>query len=293
MKIFFRNKRFYAGVPKHQQILQDNKKPLSNKTRRRYRKFMNGAVVPQTLFSIRLGLGLGDRTFYKGTDSASIKFEYGHKDKEYTYHICDIFRDWTWYSYPSQYVKKSGERKSQPHSYHFQTFKHKRWKELTDCFFLRGAIEVKGYAPGSITKHLCEIGLAYWMFNDGSYNKGYNYYTLHRETFSLSQKEAMCKELNRKFNLHCYLMKRSSGDYMIYFPTKDTPTVIEILHKRPRPLVMHRKFPNGWNSSVNKKDLYFLLKSKIALPNSGYSSFIKMVLFIAIYYSLNSGFFGI
>ena len=281
MKLFFRNKCFYADVAKHQQVLQDNKKPLSNKARNKYSKFMEDVVVTQTLFSIRLGLGLGDRTFYEGPSVVNIKFEYGHKYKEYTYYICVLFTDWMWYRYPSQYVKKIGDHKGQPHSYHFQTFKHKRWEELMDCFFSRETPGVKGYAPGSITKHLCEIGQAYWMFDDGSYDKGSNYYTLHREAFSLSQKEAMCKELNRKFNLHCYPMKRSGGDFMIYFPTKDTPTIVDILHKRPRPQVMHRKFPNGWNSSVNKEDLYSSLKSKITLPNGGYSSFIKTILFIA------------
>ena len=276
MKNFISNSRFYAGVPKHQQVEQDNKKPLTGKQRVAYSKFMKDAIVPTTLFSIRVGLGQADRTFYQGPSGVCFKIEYGHKDKQYRYHICDIFKDWTWYRYPSEYVKKSGERKGQPHSYHFQTFKHRAWRPQRRCFFPPGR-RVKSYVPGTITEHLCEIGQAYWMYDDGSYNKGSNYYTLHAENFTLREKEIMCRELNRKFNQHCYPMKRSSGHDMIYLPTADTPTMAQILHKGPRPEVLHRKFPGGRDPSVNKDSVYSSLKSKIILPNGGYESFIKTI----------------
>jgi hypothetical protein len=58
---------------------------------------------------------------------------------------------------------------------------------------------------------------------------------------------------------------------------------------------MHRKFPEGRNPSADKEYVYSSFKSKIILPNGGYESFIKTILFVFlfIYYSLNSGFFGI
>jgi hypothetical protein len=51
-------------------------------------------------------------------------------------------------------------------------------------------------------------------------------------------------------------MKRSGGYEMIYLPTKDTPTMRDILHLRPRPEVMLRKVPGGWDASVSKDYVY-------------------------------------
>lgn len=274
-KYFFSKNRFYAGVPKHQQNVQDNKKAQTNKQCNAYKKQQTGVIVPPTLFSIAVGIGQADRTFYRGPSGVCFKIELGHKDKAYRYHLCDIFKDWTWYDFPSEYVKNTGDRRGQPHSYHFQTFKHEAWNPQWNCFFHKGST-VKGYIPGTITKYLCEIGQAYWMFDDGSYNKRSKYITLHTERFTLNDKEAMCEELNRKFGLHSYPMKRSGGYDMIYLPTKDTPTMRNIMHMRPRPYVMHRKVPGGWDTSVNKDFVYSSLKSKILVPN-GYESFIKTI----------------
>lgn len=106
MKFFFSQKRFYAGVGKYNQVVQYNKKPLTAKQGHAYKKLQNNVVVPPTQFSIAVGLGLGDRTFNKGKSGAFFKIEYGHKHKAYRYHVCDIFKDWTWYEFPSEYVKK-------------------------------------------------------------------------------------------------------------------------------------------------------------------------------------------
>ena len=275
MKYYFsQNKRFYAGVPKHQQVVQNNKKPLTTKERNLYKNRQGKVIVPKTLFSIAVGQGLADSTFYGSSRGACVKFEYGYKDKAYRYHICDIYKDWTWYRFPSEYVKKSGEHKGQPHSYHFQTFKHPAWFPLVQCFFPKGR-STKSYVPGTITKHLCEIGLAYWVYDDGSFNKRSKYFTLHAEGFTLEEKAMMCEELNNKFNMHCYPMKRSGGYDMIYCPTKDTETLRQILHKRPRPEVITRKVPGGWDPSIDKDSVYSSLMNKIKLPCGGYESFIN------------------
>jgi hypothetical protein len=117
---------------------------------------------------------------------------------------------------------------------------------LIRCFYPKGRT-VKSYVPGTITEHLCEVGLAYWIYDDGSLNKKSKYFTLHAEAFTLEEKVMMCEELNKKFNMHCYPMKRSGGYDIIYCPTKDTDTICQILHKRPRPDVIMRKVPGGWS----------------------------------------------
>lgn len=274
MKEILSNNRYYAGVAKHQQNKQNNKKPQTVQQQNAYKKFQVGVSMPRTLFSIAVGIGLADTTFYRGLSGACFKVELGYKDKTYRYHLCEIFKDWTWYNFPSEYVKNTGERRGQPHSYHFQTFKHSAMVPLWNCFFPEGR-KNKGYVPGTITKHQCKIGLAYWMFDDGSYNKSTNYITLHAERFSLTDKEAMCEELNSKFGLHCYPMKRSGGYHMIYLPVKDTPTIRDIMHTRP--WAMLRKVPGGWNPSIDKNSVYSSLKSKIIRPNGGYESFIKTI----------------
>jgi len=90
------------------------------------------------------------------------------------------------------------------------------------------------------------------MFDHGSFNKNKNFFTLHTEGFTVDNMKNMCEELNKKFNFNCYPMKRrlEGNYYMIYFPTKDTPTMREIMHKRSP--VMLRKIPGGWDSSVDK-----------------------------------------
>jgi hypothetical protein len=216
-----------------------------------YKKSLDNVIVPPTLFSIAVGHGLADSTFYFSGSGTCMKFEYGYRYKDYRYHICDIYKDWTWYRFPSEYVKKTGERKGLPHSYHFQTFKHNAWVPLSNCFYPKGSF-VKSYVPGTITKHLCEIGLAYWLYDDGNFNKRSKYFTLHAENFTHEEKNITCDELNSTFNMHCYTIKRSGEYEMIYCPAKDTETLHQILHMRPRPDVMMRKVPGGWDPSIDK-----------------------------------------
>lgn len=247
--------------------------------------------MPQTLYSIAVGLGLADSTFYTSKSGPCMKIEYGSPDKVYRYHICNLFKDWTWYEFPSEYVKKSGDKCGLPHSYYFQTFKHPVWFPLENSFVKVKkpcGTNMKSYAPGTITEDLCEIGLRYWIFDDGSLNKQKNYYTLHAERFTFEKKEAMCAELNNKFHLHSYPMHQGGGASMIYCPTKDTDTLRQIVLKKP--LIMPRKVYGGPDPSVDQKVVYSSLMNKMKLPNRGYESFMKKLKGLR---SLNSGFFGI
>lgn len=231
------------------------------------------------MYSIAVGLGLADCTFYKGKSGVSFKIKYGYKDKAYRYHICNLFKDWTWHDFPSEYVKKSGDKCGLPNSYHFQTFNHPVWVPLENSFAKVKkpcGTNMKSYTPGTITEHLCEIGLRYWIFDDGSLDKKGNHYTLHTERYTLEEIEAMCAELNNKFHLHCYPVRRRSRRktyHMIYCPTKDTNTLRQIVLQRP--LIMPRKVYGGPDPSIDQKVVYSSLMDKIKLPNGGYESFIK------------------
>lgn len=185
-------------------------------------------VVPPLLFSIALGVVLGDGTMYKSKNHnlAQWKFEQSYKHYEYVEHLLEVFKEWSWYIKPSVYIAKRGDLRGSPRSYHFYVFKHEAWMPLWNLMIQDGQ---KVYKAGTISTYLCSVGLRYWIFDDGSWNCSSQYMTLHTESFTYLEVTQMCLELNQKFGLSTAPLKKSGGYWIIYIPKKDMSFIKSIM----------------------------------------------------------------
>ena len=67
------------------------------------------------------------------------------------------------------------------------------------------------------------VGLAYWIADDGSWNKVNKYVTLCTDSFTLVEVQQLIEILNTKFNLRCYKTK-SGNNFRIIIPSYSIPT---------------------------------------------------------------------
>ena len=132
-----------------------------------------------------------------------LHFKQGLVHKEYVSHLYDIFR-----LYCSNVPKTTN---NPPHpktgkiyvSMTFETFTLPCFNELYDLFYVAG----KKVIPNNISEFLTAAGLAYWICDEGSWNKPGRYVTLCTDSFSLAEVKLLIKALNDNFNLKCYIIK--------------------------------------------------------------------------------------
>ena len=176
------------------------------------------------LFEILTGLILGDASIYRTkTNNTFIKFEYSYKHEDYAIHLHNKLKSLTYSESPSVYFAKKGSiEEGKPFSSFFYTFSHNSLNFFWDLFMVNGKKTVK---PNLVLKYLNEKGLAYWILDDGSYNKSKGYITLHTEGFTLDEVCLLCAELNQKFNLDTkpmekknYKNKNQPSYWIIYIP---------------------------------------------------------------------------
>lgn len=58
--------------------------------------------LPNTCFDIAVGMVLGDATMYHVSREAYIKFEQGWQQKEFVYHLFDVFGDYCFMTEPKE-----------------------------------------------------------------------------------------------------------------------------------------------------------------------------------------------
>jgi hypothetical protein len=176
-------------------------------------------VLPQDLFQVCVGIILGDATLYKTvTSGVKLKVEQGFKHKEYVEHLFYLFKDWTFYEKPYDYIPKGKSSEiSEVKSVSFKTFAHVAFIPLWNLFMENSK---KVYKKGTIQNHLTLKGLCYWIADDGSLHKTKSI-ILHTQSFSKEENLCMCKELNHKFNLCTKVIIHKEKYRVIYIPVKD------------------------------------------------------------------------
>lgn len=73
---------------------------------------------------------LGDGSLFKKSHHSGIKFEQGYKQKEFLYHLFDLFSLYTFMDVPGQRIDLHSKRKGLVKSFWFKTFSHYSFTEL-------------------------------------------------------------------------------------------------------------------------------------------------------------------
>ena len=187
--------------------------------------------LPENLFNICIGMILGDGSLFKKSLHSGIKFEQGYKQKDFLYHLFNIFSRYTFMDVPGQRIAFDKEGKVFIKSYWFKTFSYYSFTELWNLFCKNGKKEI---FENLITKHLTPIGFAYWVMCDGSLQKSKNSIVLHTQGFTKLENLLAVKELNQKWGLSCEIIVHKQK----YWVIKTHPKDVKILHSLLKPFLI-------------------------------------------------------
>jgi len=158
-------------------------------------------------FEAAIGLILGDASIQSQNKGKTyrLKFEWGDINKDYAFHVYDLFKEWILTEPKAQ--TRINSNGNEVLTWRFQTFSHEAFNPLAKLFLnIQGKKMVK---DGLIRDHLTPRGLAYWFMDDGgkldySSNKGKGI-VFNTHSFNEAEVRQMCIELEAKFGLVCWL----------------------------------------------------------------------------------------
>jgi hypothetical protein len=172
---------------------------------------------------------------------ALIKFEQGGKQKEFLFHLFDLFSKYCFMTEPGIRF----EKKISVKSYWFKTFS---FPDFTHLFLLihekiNGKWK-KTIKEGLLRDYLTPKGLAYWIMCDGSLQKDNHTLILHTQSFSLKENTVLTRELNNKFQLHSRVISHKTRYYVIEFPRQDSQRIAALIENSLIPSMLS-KLPNS------------------------------------------------
>lgn len=178
-------------------------------------------------YQAAIGLILGDASIQKAKNgkSALLKFEWGNSNKDYAFHVYELFKDYC-LTLPrkQERININGNLIT---TWCFQTLSHKDFLGLANLFLCKESNK-KTVPSGLIANHLTEVGLAYWFMDDGGINGSHSYgLVIHTQSFTVEEVDTICLELQEKFSFSCWRGTNKSMP-IIVISSKNYPHFVEL-----------------------------------------------------------------
>lgn len=162
---------------------------------------------------VLIGTLLGDASMQNmpSNQEHNIKWEQKALQKEYIYHIWQLFQDFCG-SPPARRIITGGGALCRE-SYWVRTYRHPYFAEYKAMFYARGTDgkQIKRITP-DIGGHLTPRALAYWFMDDGTLAKTNtsHTYVLNTQSFSFEEQIVLQEALDKYFNLKLSVHKDGS-----------------------------------------------------------------------------------
>jgi len=118
---------------------------------------------------------------------------------------------------------------------YFRTYALPCFNELLLTFYPLG----NKIVPLNIAELLTPLSLAYWICDDGGFNKRDRVVVISTQSFSKEEVNLLISVLNQKFGLNCTINKNTNG-FVIRIPSKSLP-ILQALLKNIMPGMMVHK----------------------------------------------------
>jgi hypothetical protein len=203
---------------------QSPKKPsrLSNEQKAQFN-------LSKELKEIIIGLILGDLFIQKDkraiNGNACLRFLQSTIHTDYLDHLYNKFQDYC-SAAPKIFNPRPDKRTGKVYSVkYFNTYSLPCFNEYYDLFYKEGC-PVQKVIPHNIGELLTPLSLAFWICEDGTFEKLSQRVILCTESFTIDEVEVLINVLNSNWDLKCYKSKRGAS-FRIAIPRKSLP----ILHK--------------------------------------------------------------
>jgi LAGLIDADG DNA endonuclease family len=210
------------------------------KKRLKKKKEREAFIINEYLKEILVGLLLVDLYGRQKSAYAMFVFKQGLKNQDYLHHLYSIFNEYS-ASAPKSTTSLPNPKTGKCYtSFIFYTYSLLCFNDIYNMFYISG----KKVIPVNIFDLLTPIrrvGLAYWIADDGSWNKVNKYVTLCTDSFTLVEVQQLIEVLNTKFNLRCYKTK-SGNNFRIIIPSYSIPTLRlrELLYSHIPPMMKYK-----------------------------------------------------
>lgn len=209
---------------------QSKKRSLNNEERK-------ALVLPNFLTEVLIGLILGDlsgRITGAHATAARFIFKQGTVHLEYICHLYGLFYNFT-PGVPTLHHYKDKRTNKVYSNITFGTYTSPCFLELHKLFY---SDKIK-FIPSIIGDLLTPVSLAYWICDDGSFNRVGRYVTLCTDSFTLAEVELLIKVLNTKFNLIAYKVK-NNNNHRIVISTLSLSTLQDLILPHMPPMMLHK-----------------------------------------------------
>lgn len=182
-----------------------------------------------------MGLLLGDLHGRYRYGNSRFIFKQGLIHQDYINHLYELFSN---YCPSAPKIAKSLPDTRNGKIYtniYFGTYTLPCFNNLYNLFYLSG----NKVLPSNISSLLTSLSLAYWIADDGSWNKIGRYVTLATESFTLEEIELLIEVLTSKFKFNCYKCKSGNG-YKIVIPSYSIPILQNLLSAHIPPMMRYK-----------------------------------------------------
>ncbi|BDA51714.1 LOW QUALITY PROTEIN: probable LAGLIDADG homing endonuclease (mitochondrion) [Coccomyxa sp. Obi] len=184
---------------------------------KRYKQQLDCLSKEQKDVAIGVMLGDGSLQTQNGGKSYRLKLLQGGKNREYLFHLCDVFSEWV-LSPPSPQHRKSVATGKVLEAWRAQTISHPAFNELAEIF-----LDEKGrkILPTTLVRdHLTRVALHTGLMDDGgrsNYNKDrpeLKGITINTQGFTEAEVHSLASGLKLYFRLDCWV-GRNKGRWTI------------------------------------------------------------------------------
>ena len=181
------------------------------------------------------GTMLGDLTAERSqkTGNTRLRFYMSSINKDLIYHLYSIFKSYV-KTEPKFINRKLNKLTNIEHTYiYFSTLKYHIFNWVYDDFYVKNENKNIKIIPKDSINSLTSISLAYWIMDDGSFNKGKGYLILCTDSYSREEVLHLIDILKNKFNLSAALVsikkKNKNFYYRVRVNKSSMPHLIELV----------------------------------------------------------------
>ena len=174
-----------------------------------------------------IGLMLGDISAerYSLNGNTRLRFYQSSINKEYIQYLYSIFKSYV-KTPPKEITRKQSKLTGLVHTdIYFSTLKFSYFNWVREEFYINNIKIV----PKSIELNLTPVGLAFWIMDDGSYNKIKSQVILCTDSYTKEEVIFLISILTNKFNFSCGLIDLGKGSYRIRINKRSMPDLIKLV----------------------------------------------------------------
>ena len=180
--------------------------------------------LTQNQISLIAGSLLGDGTMRVGSGAINANFKVEHclQQKELVFAKYQVLKPWV-FTEPKLSYRYDDNGSKYLKSWWFRTVRHPKLTKIQKLFYPKG----KKIVPKNINMFLNGLALAWWIMDDGSYNK--SKIDISTYSFSLREIEMLLRVMLGKFKIEGNYYKDRDKGYRIYFKATETKKLVKII----------------------------------------------------------------